>query len=270
MLGEKYFSAPDSAERVFGRFNKTLKDKLLILFPETNGKNTFMFSDSIKNMIDGSGKILIEQKGVDAYDINNYMSFIFFSNHDNPIKIEKGDRRFVVINCTDERVKLPPEEKTKYFAEIIKLMDHGQPALYDLERSKKLAKIVYMSLLKFDLTQFDINNRPITEGYKEMERNQSSIINQYLVHVVSQMEEKRINGIENWDKKTYKVGDFFQNFMNWKNKMGFEKYEYNLTRFGLEIKKDFPCIKKISGNINISYDIIYEDITIYLQGKGFI
>ena len=270
ILGQEYCACPDSPEQVFGRFNRTLLNRLLVIFPETSGRDTFIHNDKIKKMIDGNGKIYIEKKGIDAIEIENNMSFIFFTNHDNPIRIEETDRRFVLIQCNNEWVRCSKKKKDEHFKKIIELMDNSQKSIFDEQRSKRLAKIFYILLKRINLTDFSIGDRPETDAYKNEKRSQSSIINEFIRHITEKMIEKKEMGENNWYEYKKKGLEFFTHFSNWKNKAGFDKYEYNITKFCLEIKKHFPFIKKEIDAHKIShYTILYVDAIRYFEEKGY-
>ena len=75
-------------------FNADSCGKLYCLLEEANPGNNTRNNNQLKDAITG-GEMRIERKGVDAFHVDDCRSFISCSQ-DVPLKIEQGDRRFVV------------------------------------------------------------------------------------------------------------------------------------------------------------------------------
>lgn len=262
VIGQKY-TVSCRIEQVGAKFNSVLENKLCVIFNEVKSHKSFELSDEFKELIDGASSIVVEKKGFDAVIQDSNLKFILFSNNDNPVKIPKGDRRFVVIGCNNKWVNVSTEEKNEHFKPIIQICDYGN-SIFDENKAKKVGKIIYLALKRYDLSKFNINNRPITENYLNMQRSQLSIIYNFLQHVVTQMSKN------NEEKKIWSGSDFFNYFRNWKDKVGYASYDYNPNKFSREITKDFKCVKKIVVMTGTNYEINIEDIVKVLQEKGFI
>lgn len=87
-------------EKVFGKFANS-QGKLLCVLNEASGKDTFELNDIIKEAITGSN-VEMEKKGIDAIQIKDYLNYIITTNNLNCIKLEDGDRRFMVFATSDE------------------------------------------------------------------------------------------------------------------------------------------------------------------------
>ncbi len=97
----------DNFEPILQRFNDILAGKMLISIDDTknnDGRKFVADFNKFKPKITGN-TTQIEAKGKSIVKVTNYNSFAICSNHDIPVKIEEGDRRYVVLDCSDELIK---------------------------------------------------------------------------------------------------------------------------------------------------------------------
>lgn len=87
---------------LLGQFNQALVDGFLIVLDEADGKSLFQGSEQLKNMITGP-TVAINQKNVQEKNIRNYSRFIV-TLQPRPVPTKKGDRRGVIVCCSDELV----------------------------------------------------------------------------------------------------------------------------------------------------------------------
>lgn len=164
ILGSKYFSYTADPTQLFGRFAQGRKNKILINLDETSGADTFKYSELIKSFITAP-VLQYEQKGIDPVNISNYARWIFTSNNETPIKISLNDRRFVVFGCDNSICK-----DKEYFDKLVE-------AFNDENVSGKF----YDYLMNIDIDGYDfINNRPITEEYKDIQSVNIPILVRFL------------------------------------------------------------------------------------------
>ena len=92
-----------SIESVVGKFNAVLENKKLIILNELQSidSNKYLNSDALKSVITDK-KININQKNEPERLTDNVANFIMVSNNSNPIKIENGDRRYVVTKTSNK------------------------------------------------------------------------------------------------------------------------------------------------------------------------
>lgn len=81
------------------QFNGSLRNKQIVYVDEIS-ITTREEADRIKDVV--NDKIEIEMKGVDAMEYENKASFYLSSNRTDAIKIEPSDRRFSIIELTEE------------------------------------------------------------------------------------------------------------------------------------------------------------------------
>ncbi len=248
IMGDKYYINTPSVDNIFGHFNSSSENKIFIIITEASGKDTFCKNDNIKAFIDGA-KLNIERKGIDPYTQENYASLCFFTNNDNPIKLEPKERRFIVFNCSSKWVRSNQDVKFEHFSRLVKILNSGD---YDI--------MFYTYLMKRDITKRNFLDRPITEAYEQMARSQSSILYSFFTDLF--YSEKT---------NTFLSKQLYNSFIKWKNENGYEKYEFTIDRFGKELNKDFSiCFQKEHNRNGNTYIFNYNQLNKLLFDKGFI
>lgn len=93
-------------ESIVGKFNALLENKKLLILNELQSidKCKYLNSDALKSIITDT-TININQKNEPMRLCDNVANFIMVSNNNIPIKIENGDRRYVVMKTSDKHVK---------------------------------------------------------------------------------------------------------------------------------------------------------------------
>ena len=98
-------------ENIVGRFNLSLENKVLVICNELQSIENarYLNSDALKSIIT-ERTIRYDTKHVKVRDGENVANLILVSNNILPIKIENGDRRYVVVNCSEKM-----KGNTEYF-----------------------------------------------------------------------------------------------------------------------------------------------------------
>lgn len=101
----KQSSYATSVKKLTGNFNSFLMQKSLIIvdeLPTTQNRfhNTF---DTLKNLIT-EPYLDIEFKGKETFQTDNLCNFIFSTNNEKSIKLEKHDERYVIFKINEKRV----------------------------------------------------------------------------------------------------------------------------------------------------------------------
>lgn len=136
IVGRDHFLATGHAENYTDKFNSQLEGKLLINIDEASFSGNHGEISVLKRLI-GNESILVTRKGLEGYTTDNRARLIFSSNHNQPVKVEKSNRRYFVLETSDDWVytskKHTPEEIKKYFNLLTKLIDDGaEQFLYDM------------------------------------------------------------------------------------------------------------------------------------------
>ena len=84
------------------RFNSIIMDKLLMIANEVSSGESFHNTfDKLKALITDP-TMVCERKGIDSTsDYPNFINFIFTTNNADAVKLGRGDRRYVCLECSD-------------------------------------------------------------------------------------------------------------------------------------------------------------------------
>jgi len=97
IIGEKYcYSVANNAE-MYESFNGCFEGKLLIVVEEANGDSNFKNNDTLKAKLTAT-KTKVNKKNIEAYSVQDYSRWCFFTNNRNPIAINSHSRRFAVFD----------------------------------------------------------------------------------------------------------------------------------------------------------------------------
>ncbi len=132
-----------------------MNGKLLINLDEARAADTYAGSSLFKNKIT-EPRITLTNKYVKPFEVENYGRYIFFSNQDNPVKIENTDRRYVIFKTSDKYSNLSADDtdKVNYFSRFFKALNDPNVAFS------------FMQFLRTkDISQVNWENRPLTESY---------------------------------------------------------------------------------------------------------
>ena len=227
ILGRNYYQNIEDTNLLFGQFNSTLENKILIVLNETSGKNTFQINEKIKYAITTDINT-IEHKGLKPYNNTNHTAYIFLTNNDNPVKVPPNDRRFCGIECNNEVCN-----NSQYFNELRAEMKSGK---YD--------KAFFNYLMSIDCDNYDFtNNRPLTKFYDEMKEANTPPIAKFYEDLTDDYTENIIK------IQSSTLFNLFNTYLKNNN----YKYDYTPNKFGLESKR-LPSITTIKNN-NIYYVI---------------
>ena len=235
MLGnEKVFETAQAERDVFGSFNVGMLNSYLVNLEEINFLSTKGNEGVFKNIVTQK-KMNINAKGKDLIEIRSYHRFMGSCNpedSDIPIKSFEGDRRNLLIKCSDEK-----KGNTEYFSELIKLVN-----------SKNLQKTFYEYLINRDNIDLFVS-RPIpkTEYQKDIQDTCEDYTLQFL--------KDYIYNHNNYGIKTYKAIEIFNKFNEFKDLNNFN-INISSTRFGLKLKTlGFKSIIKKRSNKGTVYEI---------------
>jgi len=97
IIGSEYCLETGDFSDLFGNFNDGRVNKLLIALDECSGSETFQVTGKIKNAIT-ENTFMANPKYGKKYELDNYNTFLFYSNNERCINVELGNRRFWVID----------------------------------------------------------------------------------------------------------------------------------------------------------------------------
>lgn len=101
------------------RFNAILENRLLLQVEEGAWAGNKSAASPLKHLITGD-TIPIERKGVDSFEVRNFMRVLMTSNEKWVIPAQADSRRFTVFEVSDRR-----RQDKQYFAAICRELDEG-------------------------------------------------------------------------------------------------------------------------------------------------
>ena len=143
LLGRHYIEESDM-ERVFGRFNASMADKLLILVDEGLWGGDRSKVGKLKTFITQK-RITIEKKGIDPITLPHHGRLIIASNETWAVHADQDDRRFVFLDVSDAKA-----QDTTYFSALYSQLEEGGDSA------------LLHCLLTRDITDWNSRQRPNT------------------------------------------------------------------------------------------------------------
>jgi putative DNA primase/helicase len=146
----------NNINNIIGRFNSSFENKILVICNELQSIDDakHLNTDCLKSLITDN-TCTIESKFVNSPVIDNVSNFIFVSNNYLPIKIENGDRRYVIFKTSNEH-----KNNFEYFADLNKRFTHEfYNELYnffinrDLTKPTFNAKLIPITDIKNDMIE---------------------------------------------------------------------------------------------------------------------
>lgn len=170
ILGEKYCVTITDNAQLYSSFNSFLENKLLVIIEEASGKENHQHANTFKSMT-GTGRMMINKKGVAQYNINSFIRFIALTNDKNAMPIRHGDRRFAAFDTNPEM-----RGNTKYFNDLHEVLADG-----------KVKAAFFRYLKSYDVPKSPIDffrSIPITECYRELKRINAGLMVKWILHLL--------------------------------------------------------------------------------------
>lgn len=102
IIGSAHSSKASTLEKLTSKFNSHMGGKLLIQGEEVLNSNRRSDADALKDAITSTFR-MVELKGRDSFEMEDFSRYIFTSNHENrAVSIESGDRRYTISLCSNE------------------------------------------------------------------------------------------------------------------------------------------------------------------------
>ena len=152
ILGSDYFfNTNDPTNMVFGRFTGHLQKTILLKMEEadfdTNKKNESL----LLSLITASSQSY-EGKGKEALLLDDYKRIVMTTNKSTPVNVPESDRRFCLINCSED---------------LVGNRDFWNTTYRELEKPETLQAYHHFLATK-DISNFDVQDRPKTDYYREV------------------------------------------------------------------------------------------------------
>lgn len=225
MMGEeKVFQTTDPLRDFLGEFNGDLAGKKLVIMNELNPSELGRAEKKFKSLITDY-PLLINPKKEKRYFTQSYHVFTGMLNPRNEgdgVKSKEGDRRNIIIRCSDEKVG-----DTEYFKELWKIFEdeNSMASLYKY--------LMEMPDVPF---RFTADMLPKTDYQEKIKQANRSYIDLWLESICEQksLAKLDITGI-----------DALSSYLNWTKINNIkETYEMNSVKMGLRLANIGECSKK--------------------------
>ena len=163
ILGVKYCLNTENFEDLFGKYNIAIKNKIFLCLNETNAEDGRKYKDSLKAFATADTTKYAD-KNVKAISQNNYSRLFLFANSSSPVNLEMTSRRYIIIK-TDWSLYGNTEFWTNFYKNL---------------HTKEYIKSVYTYLKNRVISNFKINDTPITEEYLLMKENAIHPVVEYI------------------------------------------------------------------------------------------
>ena len=214
MIGEdKYFETTTPSRDVWGDFNGRMANTFLVNLDELSRKESMECEGKIKGLITNNPRMTINEKGVKQYPIISYHRFIGTTNHPDPMKTEKDDRRNWITRASDELIG-----KVEYFNKINEYINDINVIKTCYEYFKSIP----------DMINFNKMKMPVSDYHQDMKDANMSPIEMWIKSFV----------LDNYyETEVEKLGkELFDLFNDWCKKCNIE-YKVNLQSFGIRMKR---------------------------------
>lgn len=242
IIGKDYFYNTGNPENdVFGRFNGHLQKTLLLKLEEVSFEVNKKFESNLLNLITAATQSY-EDKGRKSINLDDYKRIVMTTNKNIPVSIKESDRRFVLINSSEDRVGD---------------FDYWKKVYAELNKPETL-EAYHWHLSTKDISQFDLEKRPITEFYKDVKLSlrpyHASYFQQWLSHNGDIM-EKECKPASEW------IEDINAHC----------KYTITLTKFGRDIKPylEAKVFERKVTRYGCSYTITSSKMMEFLKKKSW-
>jgi len=155
IMGGGYFESSNPERDVWGNFNPMMASSLLVVLSEVDKRNAFGADGKIK-ALKTDKEITIRNLHQAPYTINSHHRFIIPTNHPDPVFLEEGQRRDMIIKCSGEMIG-----NREYFQTFGDLWEKG-----DYEKN---LRSLYGWLLNHDISTWMFRNIPKTDYQKDLE-----------------------------------------------------------------------------------------------------
>lgn len=225
-------------------FNSQLfENKLLILANEiVDQKNKYQFSNDLKEFVTEE-TISVERKFTDRYQAKNYAKLIMFSNSNQPISIEEGDRRYFV--CKSKKLDMGYSERNDFFENEKYFIDQVEGFCF------------YLSTWPCDF-ELVVTEPPMTTAKEEIININLTDFKAHIIDIINSGEVKLRYNMINKEKRCYIIlGELYNVYLELPQvrhkKVSAKKFA---TKLRLE---DFDVNKKTVD----SHTATYVDVTKY-------
>ena len=207
IMGGGYFESSNPERDVWGNFNPMMASSMLVVLSETDKRNAFGADGKIK-ALKTDKELTIRNLHQAPYVIRSHHRFIIPTNHGDPVFLEEGQRRDMIIKMSLELIG-----NRKYFTDYA--------ALWGIENN---LISLYSYLMKRDISNWVFRDIPKTDYQKDLEGFSRPFLDIFVEWWIWNVCKK-----DDCDTDGYisKYGnEMYDDFKKWRDEFG-GKYELN-------------------------------------------
>jgi len=218
-----HFLTLTNPRHVTGNFNAHFENAVLVLLDEAFGTNDKAVQAAMKVLVT-EPTLMMERKYQNAQPIRNRTHIIVCSNEDWVVPVGADDRRFCVVDVSDER-----RGQKDYFDAIDRQMESGG------------REAMYCELLARDLSGFNIRDRPETTALLEQKRYSQSDVEHWWEMKLRDERLLDAHDIGEWDDTPIEVfrAEMFEDYKQWLGRPSTSAHR----QLGIRIRKLVPWLK---------------------------
>jgi len=217
----KHYSQIAHTTQVTGRFNSHFKDALLVFVDEGFWAGDKQAEGILKNLVT-EPFITVEQKGKDLIRVKNHVNMIMASNNDWVIPAGLEERRFFVLDVSDEH-----KQDHGYFKAIVNQMENGgiEAMLHDLFE---------MNILDVNLRSFKQTAGLFEQKLYSMDTVQKFWFERLKDGILNDPDGPEQYGELNWDEICKKK--FYDSYLAFADGLK-DRFPLSPQQFGISLKK---------------------------------
>ena len=195
MLGKNLVRKEAKMDNIFGTFNSSLVNKMVLQINEINGKVGHELKDVLKDLITAE-EINIRAMRTDVIQYQNFLRIFLYTNNLNPISISPDNRRYLCFKTGKPKSK-------QYYIELAEIMNDDN-AINE----------IYTYLNNNDIGNFCPHiHRCETSYYKSIQQQNTNPIYEYIYDI--SCNPKKYDIIKHKDKHIITSFDFEANYKMW-------------------------------------------------------
>ena len=213
-------------QQAFGDHSGGFQNKLVTFINEANATNFGRgCMELLKSVIDGNKKLIVNPKGIQPYEYTNRSRLIFFTNNFDSIGIDfVNQRRFVCFKSLD----LFNNENsilTKVYCEVLK----------DLYKCPGFTRKVYNFFMNYKVDYIVLSKRIKNKFMESLDECNEKICLQWIHDPDILINDDTIEDIIK-HKYRINISTAFNSFLAFLKKCNINKDEWNVRRFGRELR----------------------------------
>ena len=218
IVGRKYYSEIETAKQIFDSHSTTEDCKLFVCLNEANPKDNYENSERLKSRIT-TDTILINPKNISPYEIDNRCDYLMTTNNENPVKIDEGSRRYLLIK-TSPHYKGNIDFFNNFYKNIIE--------------NKRALRVIYEYLINYDVCSVVPSLNFQDDRYIPKTEYQKQVINENKDRILLFLEDLTLKNKHFEDKKKYTNQSFFAEWTEWVKSNNY-KIDINNISFGTRL-----------------------------------